>query len=111
MENLTDFLNRKRKLRKSRSIEKKNGPVIQIAMSIDRNPKPITRKILNMPERKLNIEYYTPIEVPYLDKNGDEKVSLEPGFKDLTRNAQKREQKRLLPKHYDQEALYRIYGE
>lgn len=111
MENLTDFLNKKRKLRKERSTEKKNGHVIQIAMSIDKNPKPILKKVLNMPERKLNIEYYTPIEVPYLDKNGNEKIDIELEYKDLPRNAQKREQKRLLPKHYDTEALYRIYGE
>lgn len=111
MENLSDFLNRKRKLRKERSTEKKNGQVIQISMSIDKNPKPILKRVLNMPNRKISIEHYTPIEVPYLDKNGNEKVLIEPEFKDLPLEQQKKEKRRLLPKHYDQEALYRIYGE
>ena len=79
-------------------------------MPINKNPEPIQRKVLHMPIRKLSITHYTPIEVPYLDKNGNDKVYYEPEFVDLPTAVQKGERKRLLPKHYDQEAMYRIYG-
>lgn len=113
MENLTSFLNKKRKYRKERATGKKNGSVIHIAQSIDRYPKPIQRKVLNIPHNEFKVEYYTPIEVEYEDKNGNPKVFIEPEFTELPRAVQLRERKRTkgMSKLTDIEILYELYGE
>lgn len=111
MESITEYLNKHRKT-KTRAKGTRNGKVIHIAMSIDQIPKPLRRKALCIPQRELNIEYYTPIEVPYTDKNGDEKVYREPEFKDLPLNIQRKEQRRTsgMSKITDMEILYNLYG-
>lgn len=109
MESLTAFLNRKRKLRK-KNLGKRNGRVIQIAMSIDRNPEPIRRKVLNIPEMEFKVEPYNQIEVPYIDKNGQERLYVEPAFKDLPLQIQCKERRRILPKYLDMEIIYQLYG-
>jgi len=112
MESLTSFINSKRKQKKRRSAEYKNGPVIHIAQSIDREPKPIRRKKLEIPHREFHVGYYTPIEVEYEGKNGIPRVYIEPEFKDLPIDIQKREQRRTrgMSKITDMEILYELYG-
>lgn len=112
MESLTSFIQKRKKVRKQIQQEKKNGPVIIIAQSIDKEPKPIRRKVLQLPHHNLNISHYTPIEVPYLDKNGNDKIYVEPSFEDLPRNIQMRERRRSkgMCKISDIETIYRLYG-
>jgi len=109
MESLTSFIN---KHKKRRTRGKQNGPVIHIAQSIDKEPKPISRKKLEIPHKDFIVDYYTPIEVPYIDKNGNDKLYMEPEFKDLPLDIQKREQRRTrgMSKITDMEILYELYG-
>lgn len=96
MESLTNYLNRLKtkhnKTYQRRDPQKRNGPVKILAQSISKES--VKRKRLRIPKGTFKVFLEDTEEV-----------------KELPDKERRRAFKRLLPKSYDQEMIYRLYGE